>query len=356
MNNLTYFLAANSFKGFYSLFDEIYDPYDDWTLYIIKGGPGTGKSGLMRRISSAANERGYQTHHVLCSSDPDSLDGVIIPELKVSLADGTAPHIIEPKYPGVSEKIINLGDFWDEKVLLKNREHILTLTDCNKSLYRQSARYMTASGASFRENIKISESIINYEKIDNYIIRFISRNFNCSDAYGKEKKRLISAITPNGKITLSDNLSNYCEKIYTISDEYSSSSGIFMSKLRQYALSNGIDIISCHNPVDPLNNIEHIIFETEKIGFFTSNNDNNFKAYSNKNINVSRFINKDKNVFKNRMLFNKKTSDRLINEAINILSKAKSVHDELESYYISAMDFEKVNEKCNILINEIFDK
>lgn len=356
MKNLSYFLAANSSKGFYSLFEELYDPYEGWKLFIIKGGPGTGKSGLMRKINNAANERGYITHQIFCSSDPDSLDGVIIPELKVSVADGTAPHVIEPKYPGVIETIINLGDFWDENYLKINSDHIITLTDCNKSLHRQSSRYLAAAGAALRDNIKIYESILNHEKTENYIIRFISRNIHCTNAYGKEKNRFISAISPKGKIILSGEINKYCDKIITVSDEYSAASGYFMNKLRQFSLANGIDIISCLNPLDPLNNPEHIILEKEKIGFFTANVDNKIKSYADKNINVGRFINKEQNVFKNRIIFNKKTSDRFINESVGLLSKAKSVHDELESYYISAMDFKKVNEKTNELINEIFQK
>ena len=37
------FLGANTPIGFVSLFDELYDPYQEQHLYIIKGGPGCGK-------------------------------------------------------------------------------------------------------------------------------------------------------------------------------------------------------------------------------------------------------------------------------------------------------------------------
>ena len=43
----TYFLAANSGRGFFSLYDGF--PPEGAFLHIIKGGPGTGKSGFMRR-------------------------------------------------------------------------------------------------------------------------------------------------------------------------------------------------------------------------------------------------------------------------------------------------------------------
>ena len=41
------FLGANTPKGFVSLFDELYNPYTTKNAYIIKGGPGTGKSSFI---------------------------------------------------------------------------------------------------------------------------------------------------------------------------------------------------------------------------------------------------------------------------------------------------------------------
>ena len=49
----TYFLGANSKDGFYSLYGGF--PADkNAFLHIIKGGPGTGKSGFMRALGDAA--------------------------------------------------------------------------------------------------------------------------------------------------------------------------------------------------------------------------------------------------------------------------------------------------------------
>ena len=71
----TYFLGANSRNGFYSLYEH-FPPDKNAFLHILKSGPGTGKSGFLRRIGLAAEERGLDVHCVLCSGDPDSLDGV----------------------------------------------------------------------------------------------------------------------------------------------------------------------------------------------------------------------------------------------------------------------------------------
>ena len=84
-----YFLGANSGDGFASLYGGFCCAPGDF-LYIIKGGPGGGKSRFMRRIGRSAEERGLDVEYILCSGDPDSLDGVYIPELSLGFADGTA--------------------------------------------------------------------------------------------------------------------------------------------------------------------------------------------------------------------------------------------------------------------------
>lgn len=53
-----FYLGANSPTGFYSLYDQLLEPEQAETIYILKGGPGCGKSSLMRRVAQAMEEKG----------------------------------------------------------------------------------------------------------------------------------------------------------------------------------------------------------------------------------------------------------------------------------------------------------
>ena len=121
---IQYFLGANSPQGFYSLYDQLLPPETANAIYIIKGGPGCGKSTLMRQVAAQAAQAGETAEYILCSGDPDSLDGVVLPRLKAALVDGTAPHVIEPKYPGVVEQYVNLGVCYDREGLQAVREEL----------------------------------------------------------------------------------------------------------------------------------------------------------------------------------------------------------------------------------------
>ena len=113
MSKIQYFLGGNTPSGFYSLYHQLSDPEQFQTLYIIKSGPGSGKSSLMRRVGRHAQAAGLETVEVLCSGDPDSLDALILPRLGAAIVDGTSPHVIEPQCTGVVDRYIDLSGFYD---------------------------------------------------------------------------------------------------------------------------------------------------------------------------------------------------------------------------------------------------
>lgn len=91
--SIRYFLGANSPNGFYSLYDQLIDPATAEDVFILKGGPGCGKSSLMRKVGKALEDKGLKVEYIECSGDPDSLDAILVPALQTAIVDGTAPHV-----------------------------------------------------------------------------------------------------------------------------------------------------------------------------------------------------------------------------------------------------------------------
>ncbi len=144
-HEIQYFLGANSPTGFYSLYSELLPPETASVIYILKGGPGCGKSTLMRQVAQQAAQAGETVEYILCSADPDSLDAVVLPRLGAALVDGTAPHVVEPKYPGAVEQYVNLGDCYDRAGLRAIRGEILTCMDGYKEHYQRAYRCLDAA-------------------------------------------------------------------------------------------------------------------------------------------------------------------------------------------------------------------
>ncbi|MCQ2385888.1 MAG: hypothetical protein MJ078_04385 [Clostridia bacterium] len=122
----TTWISRNGENGFEGQFETVFSPEKLDKLFIIHGGPGTGKSTMMKKLSQEGVRTGARVEKVLCSSDPDSLDGVILckNKKKVGIMDGTPPHGRLPKYPGCKEETVSLDRFWDASLLEKEKKRI----------------------------------------------------------------------------------------------------------------------------------------------------------------------------------------------------------------------------------------
>ena len=69
-----------------------------------------------REIGQRLWDKGYSIEYHHCPSDPRSIDAVVIEELGICLLDGTPPHSMDPTYPGLTDKIIDLARL----LILKN--------------------------------------------------------------------------------------------------------------------------------------------------------------------------------------------------------------------------------------------
>jgi hypothetical protein len=143
------FAASNSAEGFVNYYGEIFTDQRVDRLHIIKGGPGTGKSHFMKETARRARSLGYTVTEYFCSSDPLSLDGLLLERAgapTVGFLDGTAPHAREPVLPGAREELINLGAFWDPAKLMGQKDVIRDLGAAKSAAYSRAYRALAAAG------------------------------------------------------------------------------------------------------------------------------------------------------------------------------------------------------------------
>lgn len=355
-NNFASFLGANAPQGFVSFFDELYNPYENCRAYIIKGGPGTGKSTLMKKVCSEAESRGYATEKIYCSSDPDSLDALIIPELRVSIADGTSPHTLEPKFPGACENIINTGDFWDKNKLRAKADEIRSITLENSLHHRRSSKYLSAAGHIYEENLRFVSKYTDKDKAENFAYRFAQREApkKKDSAPGIRMKRFISGITPKGRLFLSDGIKALANRIIAIDDEYSAAAGMITERVGDIAVKNGYDVIFCYCPLKPKLQCEHIIIPEKHLALMSVRGDHNTNLEFDRVIHARRFIYEGIKDHTSYLRFNRRLIRELTDEAVSALGAAKAVHDKLEKLYADAMNYDKLNECSEKLCGEIF--
>ena len=349
-----YFLGSSGKNGFFSCFSQLTPKIDGQYTFIIKGGPGTGKSSMMKKIASQIEDMDIGCERIFCSSDPSSLDGVIIPSLRVSIADGTSPHTIDPDYPGATGEIINLGDCWNKKLLLENRKEIVALTDKNKACHMRSRRLIESAFSIFGDGEKICRRYLDNEKTVRYASRLSNRYFKKPDGkIGLEKIRLLDAVTPEGYIFLSDTVNCLCDTTVVFEDDFGVAAAVLIEQLRAYALASGYNVISSPS-VSKEGVIRHIIIKELSLGFFTEDKLCELKIIPTKTVSLRRFYSsEDISSHRARLSFSVKAAKELLNEAVCALKLAKNIHDDLEAVYIKAMDYEKIDKITKALTERI---
>lgn len=75
----------------------------------IKGYPGTGKSSMMKKFANEALNRGFDVQLVWCGLDSNSIDMVILPELKFCIFDSTEPHVYFPDENRPGDEIFDIA-------------------------------------------------------------------------------------------------------------------------------------------------------------------------------------------------------------------------------------------------------
>ncbi len=353
---LKYFLGANSCEGFYSVFNKCYAADGEWRVFIIKGGPGTGKSSFMKYFAAKASDKGYKTLLCPCSSDPNSLDAVLLPEKKIAVMDGTSPHTVDPTFPGACEKILDFGRFWNDSAFEGVKANIIETTLLNKALHKTASRYMQASGQLIADSYKTALACTDKPKALQFAQKLCRRLIPAKKtAAGTEWVRFIEGITPLGVVSYSGTVGAEAKNTVIIEDEFGSASNIIINYIREYALKNGYEIITLKNPFLPSVLTDHIIIPELSLAVVTENDCMHF-ADKTRRIHARRFVSSSKlHLSRERMKFNKKALRRLLLCAAETLSSAKKTHDDLESYYIKAMDFKALTAFAESFAKEVLD-
>lgn len=166
------FLGANTADGFVGFYDKVIGMYNLKKLYILKGGSGIGKSTFINNFAKEFSK--HDRDFLICSGDPKSLDGVIIPDLRIGIIDGTAPHAIDPKYPGVIDEIVNLGEFIDPARITADRATLEKLYAKKADFYRAATENLAAARRVHHEIEALYAGAVDFAGVDERLAGIIA--------------------------------------------------------------------------------------------------------------------------------------------------------------------------------------
>ena len=328
-----FFAASNSADGFVNYFSRIFDPIGCRRLYVIRGGPGTGKSSFMRAVAKRAEEKGLSVVRYFCSSDPESLDGLWIDGVRVGLIDGTAPHSWEPTQIGAFEQTVDLGAFWREQPLIDARERICDLSQKKKQCYEGAYRYLAAYGRVAEDAFCEIQPFVKTEKMARAAARLLAQYAPVSRSAFWETVGLCDSIGMSGRVRFGAYEDPDREHI-RICDV----GGIgyrFLGELYRLCRLRGISVRVSYHPILP-SYVDAIELIDHGVTFSLAEGKS-----EERQIHMKRFIDEEgyRKVRKNRRK-SMRIGEALLLRAEEKLAEAATHHFLLESIFGSAMDFD----------------
>lgn len=349
------FPGGNTPQGFFSYYDYIISP-NATRIFVLKGGPGTGKSTFMKKIAAALVNKGYDVEHHHCSSDNNSLDGIMVPALQIAFMDGTSPHVVDPKNPGCVDEIIHLGDFWCEEKMIPNKQKVIA---CNAEIgknFKRAYRVLKAAKSLYDD-----WEAVNYEAMDFGLANkkahdVIKQIFNGVEIVGcgKVRKLFASAITPEGPVNYLNSIVSDMPRKFVITGEPGTGKATLVQKIMDTAIIKGLDVEAYYCPLDP-NKVEHLLIPGMHVAVTTSVKPHiTVLEGAEMTVNMNDCLKPEIAAkYADVTDFNREMFWSLFNKAISYISQSKKLHDELETYYVPNMNFTGIQELWQKTLNRV---
>ncbi len=329
-----YFSGSNSGEGFHNYFDGVVPSWEKLTRYfMIKGGPGVGKSTLMKRVAEQAETQGETVERFYCSGDPDSLDAVRLVERGIVFADATAPHCMDPSFPGAVGEIVNLGEQIDREHIVKYREQVETLTLKNKLSYRRAYAFLGAAAALEKERYMEIFSAIDRVKLTRFA-QELTDVIQSSEGENEPRKLFLDAISCKGRVSFASQAEEG-NTVYRVIGTYKD---VITDVLATECKTERKELF--YSPLRP-NCANHMLCREQGV-FLTSG-----KGTGGQAISAEIFLRKKPHT-STEVYFAE--ARRMEEEAMNCLKECKKIHDELENIYKECVDFAAVSERTEQLL------
>ena len=353
MKERHFFAGNNTAKGFFSYFDHIINLEDANHYYILKGGPGVGKSSFMKKFAANLSSMGHSVEYVHCSSDKDSLDAIVFPELKLAFVDGTAPHTVDPLYPGAIDEIINLGHFLDSGQLAEHKEEIIKINKAKSQSHKGAYRYLGSASLILEEINMVYDHLTNIQEFMQLSEETITSLFHKDKKDTKVKKpgnirKLFSdSYTSDGYISFTDSLcSNY--QVWGIIGKNINFTSSLLDHIVLEATKMGLDTEGFYRPLNP-DKLQHVIIP--ELNIMIRSDESKQSGNYDKIIDLQALMDVDKTIAQSSELeIKQQLYNSSINQALKQLANAKKLHGNLERLYVGSMDFNGVDECFDTMI------
>lgn len=330
----SYFLGANTPQGFVSEYDTLFTDPRIRFLLILKGSPGCGKSTLMKAAAEQAETLGHEAERILCSSDPDSLDGVVIPDAGFAIADGTAPHVLEPPLCGLDAVYLDLGRFCDPTALRAQQTALREAKRKNAAGYAPAYGLLRAAGCVAETLRALCEPYMTKDVKALALQQLLQKPERTTVRRGCVRRRFLTAVTPNGALSLAPQ----CRTLWALEDGCGLS-GELLLRLQRIYLRSGYDVTVICSVMQPGTPAGLLVPELE-LGYVRCEPLFRLGQEAALRLDLDSVVAEAASESALvQLAFLQRQQAALVRQATSYLRQAKQAHDRLEALYRPAVDF-----------------
>ena len=338
MKDISVFWGANTAEGFFSLAEEAAASFAPKRLFVVKGSAGCGKSGLMTRVAEEAARKGEAVIRILCSGDPDSLDGVCLPDRGMLFFDGTAPHVMEPKLTGEAGFYVDLSRFF-----LRPAEGLAVLERAYREHYRRAYRYLAAAGRTGEVLVCPPETAeAARKKARSLAERSLRKRKGC----GRVIRVFTDAFTCRGLVSLPETRRQLAPKLISLTGDRARAD-VFLRAALEAALERGYVAILCPDPLEP-RLAAHLLVPEAGFGLTVGEGD--------RRIHLEKLGSPPTEAEKAEYREIRRLREELLAHAREELAQAKAEHDRLEAAVHPCIDFAAVTGETERILRSVFEE
>jgi len=238
-------------------------------LFLLDGGPGTGKSTIIQKIAEGVRDQGTQAWWFHNPLNHETLDGLWIPSVAIGVVDKAA---CQDAFAGFTETEIVMVSL-DRAV---NRNALMPYLEELQQIHEQIEERYTSATDSFLHTLRIHDD---WEK---YYIDHI--RFDAADQVTEELKLLIDsserpaqstrhlylgAATSAGAVDYVMNLTEQMERRIFVKGRPGSGKSTMLKRLVAAGEERGQDVEVYHCGFDP-NSLDMVIFPSLSLAIFDS--------------------------------------------------------------------------------------
>lgn len=262
---------------------------------------------------------------------------------------------MDPKNPGAVDEILNLGEYWNETGLVRDKDKIINYNKQIRMSFNSAYRYLKSAKEMQDDMEVIIGEGIDREKLNKLKMKLRNElvgGVRTINKNGITRHLFDSAITPDGLVDYIDTIIQSSLICYYLKGGIGTVSSEILAYLAAEYNMKGYNVELYHQPLNP-DRLQTLVVEDLNVAV-TINPKMEATAYKAEDLDA--VIDSAKYKDKADMLAkDEEFCTRMLEEGVSRIKQAKLLHDDMEKSYVGSMDFEGVAILRNKTVERIMD-